>query len=36
MKDIKIQWHLAFVSAMDLELKQNRNDLIFEKEYSKH
>ena len=34
MKDTKIQWHPAFVAAMGLELKQNRNDLIFEKEYN--
>ena len=30
----KIQWHPAFVAAMDLELIQNRNDLIYEKEYN--
>ena len=24
MEDTKIQWHAAFVSAMDLELAQNR------------
>ena len=34
MKDTKIQWHPAFVAAMGLELKQNRGDLIFEKEYN--
>lgn len=34
MKDTKIQWHPAFVAAMGLELKQNRDDLIFEKEYN--
>jgi len=27
----KIQWHPAFAAAMDLELIQNRNDLIYEK-----
>ena len=30
----KIQWHPAFAAAMDLELIQNRNDLIYEKEYN--
>lgn len=34
MKDTKIQWHPAFVAGMGLELKQNRDDLIFEKEYN--
>lgn len=34
MNDTKIQWHPAFVAAMGLELKQNRDDLIFEKEYN--
>lgn len=34
MSDIKIQWHPAFVAAMNLELIQNRNDLIFEKEHN--
>lgn len=34
MKETKIQWHPAFIAAMELELKQNRNDLIFEKEYN--
>lgn len=34
MNDTKIQWHPAFVAAMGLELKQNRGDLIFEKEYN--
>ncbi len=29
-----IQWHPAFVSAMNLELARNREDLIFEKEYN--
>ena len=30
----KIQGHPAFAAAMDLELIQNRNDLIYEKEYN--
>ena len=30
----KIQWHPAFAAAMDLELIQNRGDLIYEKEYN--
>ena len=30
MSDIKIQWHPAFIAAMNLELIQNRNDLVFE------
>lgn len=34
MSDIKIQWHPAFIAAMNLELIQNRNDLVFEKEYN--
>ena len=34
MKEAKLQWHPAFVAAMDLELKHNRADLIFEKEYN--
>ncbi|MCM1040075.1 MAG: hypothetical protein NC434_12205 [Ruminococcus sp.] len=34
MNDIKIQWHPAFIAAMNLELIQNRNDLVFEKEYN--
>jgi len=29
-----IQWHPAFTAAMDLEFIQNRNDLIYEKEYN--
>ena len=33
MEDTKIQWHAAFVSAMNLELAQNRADLIYHKEY---
>ncbi len=34
MEDTKIQWHPGFVAAMNLEFKENRNDLIFEKEYN--
>lgn len=34
MKDTKIQWHPGFVAAMNLELSQNRDDLIFEKEHN--
>ena len=34
MEDTKIQWHAAFVSAMDLELSQNRSDLEYHKEYN--
>lgn len=34
MKNAKTQWHAAFVSAMDLELVQNRSDLVYHKEYN--
>ena len=34
MENTKIQWHPGFVAAMNLEFKENRNDLIFEKEYN--
>ncbi|MDE7183025.1 MAG: hypothetical protein K2O40_00835 [Lachnospiraceae bacterium] len=34
MEDTKIQWHAAFVSAMNLELSQNRSDLEYHKEYN--
>lgn len=34
MSDTKVQWHPGFVAAMNLELAQNRDDLIFEKEYN--
>lgn len=34
MDDNKIQWHPGFVAAMNLELSENRNDLIFEREYN--
>ena len=35
-KDItaKLQWHPAFVAAMHLELRENRGDLVFHKEYN--
>ncbi len=34
MDDTKIQWHPGFVAAMNLELAENRDDLIYEKEYN--
>ena len=34
MKDTNIQWHPRFIGAMNLELKKNRDDLLFEKEYN--
>lgn len=34
MKETKIQWHPGFVAAMNLEFRENRNDLIFEKEHN--
>lgn len=34
MNDTKIQWHPGFIAAMQLELKENRDSLIFEKEYN--
>ncbi len=34
MEDVKVQWHAGFVSAMDLELAQNRSDLEYHKEYN--
>ena len=34
MNDTKIQWHPGFVAAMELELKEDRKNLIFEKEYN--
>lgn len=34
MSNIKIQWHPGFVAAMDLELAENRADLVYEKEYN--
>lgn len=34
MKDTKIQWHPGFIAAMNLELTQDRKNLLFEKEYN--
>lgn len=34
MKDTMIQWHPGFVAAMHLELAENLDELIFEKEYN--
>ena len=34
MKDTNIQWHPGFVAAMNLELIQNKDDLVFLKEYN--
>lgn len=34
MNDTKIQWHPGFVAAMNLELKEYKDNLIFEKEYN--
>ncbi len=34
MRETKIQWHLAFVSAIGLDFGPDRADLIFEKEYN--
>lgn len=34
MKEIEVQWHPAFVAAMNLELAGNKADLIYEKEYN--
>ena len=34
MNDTKIQWHPGLVAAMDLELKEDRKNVIFEKEYN--
>lgn len=31
MKDTNIQWHPEFIAAMNLEFKENRDELIFEK-----
>ena len=30
----KIQWHPAFCSALELELRENKNDLIYEREHN--
>lgn len=34
MRDTDIQWHPAFVSAMELELKKDKNKLEFHREYN--
>lgn len=34
MNDIKIQWHPGFVAAMNLEFKDDRENLLFEKEHN--
>ena len=34
MKDTNTQWHPGFVGAMDLEFREDRNKLIFEKEHN--
>ena len=34
MSDTKIQWHPGFVAALDLEFRENREDLIYLKEYN--
>ena len=34
MRDSKIQWHPGFVAAMNLELMDYRDGLVFEKEYN--
>ncbi len=34
MRDTDIQWHPAFVSAMELELKKDKNKLEFYREYN--
>lgn len=34
MNETKIQWHPGFVAAMNLEFEENRDDLIYEKEYN--
>ncbi len=34
MNDIEIQWHPGFVAAMNLELADYRDELIYEKEYN--
>ena len=30
----KIQWHPAFYGAAELEFRENKKDLIFEREYN--
>lgn len=32
--DDTIQWHPAFCSAMELELRENKKDLIYEREHN--
>ncbi len=34
MKETKIQWHSAFVTAIGLDFGSDRADLIFAKEYN--
>lgn len=34
LADKKIQWHQAFTAAVCLEFSENRDDLIYEKEYN--
>ena len=34
MKDTKIQWHPGFVAAMNLELREDRENLTFHKEHN--
>ena len=34
MKDRKVQWHPGFVAAMNLEFAEDRERLVFEKEYN--
>lgn len=34
MNETKIQWHPGFVAAMNLEFEENRDNLIYEKEYN--
>ena len=33
-KDDKIQWHPAFYGAAELEFRENKKDLRFEREYN--
>lgn len=34
MADKKIQWHPGFAAAINLELSENRKDLVYEREYN--
>ena len=34
MNEINIQWHMGFVAAMYLELREDRDSLIFDKEHN--